>query len=223
MNQPLPLNSTLVGKAESKSINLPWLKTNLKQKSVFLTLFLFIVCIGQVSAQTVTLTITQNYTLPETPVITRNGDQLNSSVSTGNQWYFNGTKIEGATQSSVVITQSGTYSVTVSNEAGCSAASVNYAAIKTGVGLVPDANFSCKVFPNPNDGYFTVELTTSQSGQAELNLYATDGRSVASKIVQTDLGTQQIKFSETSLAPGAYTLKIRFGTRVESKKLIIKH
>jgi hypothetical protein len=180
-------------------------------------------CVGQISAQTVTLNITQNYTLPETPVISQNDDQLKSSVSIGNQWYFNGTKIEGATQSSVVITQSGTYSVTVSNEAGCSATSTNYAAIKTGVGLVPDAGFSCKVFPNPNDGYFTVELTTTQSGQVELNLYATDGRSVASKIVQTDGGTQQIKFSEASLTPGAYTLQLRLGARVESKKLIIKH
>ncbi len=223
MNQLLPLKSTLVSKAESKFISLLWSKTNLKQRHVFFTLFLLVLCTGQLSAQTVTLNITQNYTLPETPVITRDGDQLNSSVSTGNQWYFNGTKIEGATQSSVVITQSGTYSVTVSNEAGCSAASANYAAIKTDVGLIPDASFSCKVFPNPNDGYFTVELTTSRSGQVELNLYATDGRNVVSKIVQTDGGTRQIKFSETSLVPGAYTLQIRFGARVESKKLIIKH
>lgn len=223
MNQLLPLKSTLVGKAESKSINLPWSKTNLKQRRVFFILFLLVLCTGQISAQTVTLTISQNYTLPETPVITRNGDQLNSSVSTGNQWYFNGTKLEGATQSSVVITKSGTYSVTVSNEAGCSAASANYAAIKTDVGLIPDASFTCKVFPNPNDGYFTVELTTTRSGQAELNLYAADGRNVVSKIVQTDTGTQQIKFSETNLTPGTYTLQIKFGQKVLSKKLIIKH
>ncbi len=222
MNQLLPLKSTSVSKAESKFISLLWSKTNLKQRSVFFILFFLVLCSGQISAQTVTLNITQNYILPETPVITRNGDQLNSSVSTGNQWYFNGTKIEGATQSSVVITQSGTYSVTVSNEAGCSAASTNYAAIKTEVGLIPDFGFTFKVFPNPNDGYFTVELTSSRSGQVELNLYATDGRSVASKIVQTDGGTQQVKFSETSLVPGTYTLQIRFGARVESKKLIIK-
>ncbi len=174
------------------------------------------------TAQRITLNVHQDYTLPETPVITQNDDQLNSSVATGNQWYFNGTKIEGATQSSVVITQSGTYSVTVGNEAGCIAASANYAAIKSGVGSIPDAGFSCKVFPNPNDGYFTVELTTTQSGQTELSLYATDGRSVASKIVQTDAGTQQIKFSETSLAPSAYILQIRFGAKVLTKKLIIK-
>lgn len=222
MNQLLPLKTTLLGKVESKSISLLWSKTNLKQRRVFFIQFLLVLCTGQISAQTVTLNITQNYTLPEMPVITQNGDQLLSSVSVGNQWYFNGTKIEGATQSSVVITQSGTYSVTVSNEVGCSAASANYAAIKTGVGLVPDADFSCKVFPNPNDGYFTVELTTSRSGQVELNLYATDGRNVVSKIVQTDVGTQQIKFSETSLVPGAYTLQIRFGEKVLSKKLIVR-
>ena len=180
------------------------------------------VFINIATAQTVTLNITQNYTLPETPTIKQNGDTLKSSVVTGNQWYQDGEKIESATKQSLVITQSGTYSVMVSNEAGCSVASANYTAIKTGIGLIPDAGFSCKVFPNPNDGYFTVELTTTRNGQAELNLFAADGRNVTSKIVQTDGGTQQIKFSEIGLVPGAYTLQIRFLRSVVSKKIIIK-
>lgn len=179
-------------------------------------------CINIATAQTVTLNITQNYILPETPEIKQNGDTLKSSVFTGNQWYRDGEKIEGATNPSLVITQSGSYSVTVSNEAGCTAASASYAAIKTGVVLLPDTDFNYKIYPNPNDGYFTVELTTSQSGQAELNLFAVDGRKGTSKIVQTDGGTQQIKFSETGLVSGAYTLQIRFGQKVLSKKLIIK-
>jgi hypothetical protein len=114
---------------------------------------------------------------------------LNSSVSTGNQWYKDGMKIEGATQSSVVITQSGIYSVTVTNEAGCSSVSANYAAIKTAIGTIADACFACMVFPNPNDGSFTIELTTGQSGEIELYLYAVDGRKVASRIVQAEEGT----------------------------------
>ena len=49
-----------------------------------------------------------------------------------------------------------------------------------------------------------------------------ENETVFSKIVQTDVGTQQIKFSETSLVPGAYTLQIRFGEKVLSKKLIVR-
>jgi hypothetical protein len=174
------------------------------------------------NAQTVTLAVTQNYTLPDTPVITQNGDLLNSSVSTGNQWYFNGAKIEGATQSSVVVTQSGTYSVTVSNEVGCSAASANYAAIKTDVPVIQVDDFTCKVYPNPNNGLFTVEIESSQSNPLALELFSADGKSVAKQKLKYASGSQTIQFGKANLVGGVYTLQVKFGNRIVSRKLIVK-
>jgi hypothetical protein len=53
--------------------------------------------------------------LPETPVITQLDSLLTSSAATGNQWKRNGQDIPGATQQTYIVTQSGSYSVVVSN------------------------------------------------------------------------------------------------------------
>jgi hypothetical protein len=187
---------------------------------IYLLIFLSVACTAK--AQTVTLNIKQDYTLPETPVITQNSDILNSSVSTGNQWYFNGSKIEGATQSSVVITKSGSYSVTVTNSAGCSIASTNYAAIKTDVPVIQTVDFSCKVYPNPNNGLFTVEIESSQSNPLALELFSADGKLVAKQKLKFASGSQTIQFGKVSLVNGVYTLRIKFGNRIVNRKLIVK-
>jgi len=193
-----------------------------KLKRICLFIAFMLVMTILVSAQTVTLNIKQDYTLPKMPVITQNGDLLNSSVSTGNQWYFNGTKLEGATQSSVVITKSGTYSVTVSNEVGCSTASANYAAIKTDVPVIQVDDFTCKVYPNPNNGLFIVEIESGQSNQLALELFSSDGKLVAKQKLKYASGRQTIQFGNANLVDGVYTLQIKYGNQIVSRKLIVK-
>jgi hypothetical protein len=62
---------------------------------------------------------------PAVPTITPNGGQLVSSSAAGNQWNFNGSPISGASLPSFSPTQSGNYSVTVTNGFGCSSTSAN--------------------------------------------------------------------------------------------------
>lgn len=79
-------------------------------------------------SSSVTVTIKPN---PK-PTVTPNGDTtfcdglsvlLTSSSATGNQWYRNGSPIPGATNNTLLVTTSGTYSVVVTSENGCSRAS----------------------------------------------------------------------------------------------------
>ncbi|HYV95566.1 MAG TPA: PKD domain-containing protein [Chitinophagales bacterium] len=59
--------------------------------------------------------------LPSPPVISQSNDTLMSSVASGYQWFMNGSIIPGATNQQLIITQSGDYSVTISDSVGCPA------------------------------------------------------------------------------------------------------
>ncbi|HYV95569.1 MAG TPA: PKD domain-containing protein [Chitinophagales bacterium] len=60
---------------------------------------------------------------PAAPVISASNDTLTSSAAGTYQWYFNGSIISGATDQTYVASQSGLYTVVVTNGSGCSASS----------------------------------------------------------------------------------------------------
>lgn len=62
------------------------------------------------------------HALPTPPVITQNLDTLTSTSANGYQWYLDGIIIPGATSQTLLISQTGTYVVVVSNSNGCEAA-----------------------------------------------------------------------------------------------------
>ncbi|MFT3911082.1 MAG: T9SS type A sorting domain-containing protein [Ferruginibacter sp.] len=82
------------------------------------------------SATSATISVTIN-PVPATPTVTPAGPvtqcggtvTLTSSSATGNQWNLEGSPISGATNTTLVVSASGNYSVTVTNGFGCSATS----------------------------------------------------------------------------------------------------
>jgi hypothetical protein len=98
-------------------------------------------------------------TIPAAPVVTNTGTTLHSSAPTGNQWYFEGTLIAGATSQDYVATQDGYYwSIVTIN--GCSSAESNHLQIFT-TGINTHSSSSINVYPVPNDGQFNVSITAS--------------------------------------------------------------
>ena len=95
------------------------------------------------------------YANPAAPTITNSGNTLTSSATTGNQWYLNGVLISGATGRTYTSTQSGVYTdiVTVN---GCSSTASNSITI-TGIAEYSEDN-SLAIYPNPNEGAFTISL-----------------------------------------------------------------
>ena len=71
--------------------------------------------------------------LPNVPVISKNGDTLISNIVIGNQWYFNFSPIENATNQTYVYTQNGIYSVVVTGENGCKTQSSNLTISDVGI------------------------------------------------------------------------------------------
>ncbi len=61
----------------------------------------------------------KRYPSPPKPTIQRSNNLLASSAIQGNQWFFNGNPIGGATEQYITVSQAGTYTVQVTLQAGC--------------------------------------------------------------------------------------------------------
>jgi hypothetical protein len=81
-------------------------------------------------------------------------------------------------------------------------------------------NQGIRVFPNPTDGKFIVEITAKNSSNYKLELISSDGRIVSTKNYSN---TNQIRivYDETNLAEGIYYLKINGDGKQQIEKVVI--
>lgn len=172
-------------------------------------------------SQTVTLAIHQDYQVPEIPLITQIGDTLESTSPIGNQWFMDGIELLGENKQTLVMTKSGNYKVSVTLGSGCSSESLTFSAIKTDVSIIITDDFTCKVFPNPNFGLFTIEFESEKSEVFELELFTSSGEFIVKQTIDHSSGKQQIPFGITSLADGVYYLKIKHGSNILSRQIIV--
>ncbi|HYV91479.1 MAG TPA: kelch repeat-containing protein [Chitinophagales bacterium] len=98
-----------------------------------------------------TLTMSNYITVNATPLptITQNGDVLTCSSASAYQWQLSNTDISGATEQSYTYTESGLYTVLVTDSNGCS----NYASIEVNVQVIENCSFIIPdAFSPNNDG-----------------------------------------------------------------------
>jgi len=95
------------------------------------------------------------------PQIAVKGNTLTSSYETGNQWYYNGEKIEQATASTYEITKPGNYQVRVADGV-CGISSDNITMMVTGLEKTPAE--SVKVYPNPAKNMFHIQGPSQGEG-----------------------------------------------------------
>lgn len=162
---------------------------------------------------TATLTITA---APATPTLTTSGTPatgitLTSSAATGNQYYLNGVAISGATSQTYLInsgSQNGSYTVTVTNAAGCSATSAAVAVTVTATAPSAAAT-ALVVYPNPTrDGLLTLELSGYREA-VQLSVLNTLGQRVYETTVSGSALTQRHALNLSNLATGVYLLQAR--------------
>jgi hypothetical protein len=169
---------------------------------------------------TIILNLTVN-PLPETPRISQNKNILTSSVLIGNQWWKDGAKIVGASKQTLEINTTGKYEVVVTNSNGCSSKSATYSGAYTSVALLKTDGINFNVFPNPNNGLFTVEIEADNSETIQLDLYSVDGKLIVSKKLTQPKSKQSILFGKENLIKGIYTLRVNYGERTVNRKLIV--
>ena len=96
--------------------------------------------------------------IPSAPVISSQGSVLTSSAPSGNQWYYEGTAIAGATGQSYTVTNNTGYYWCVVSLNGCSSENSNKVwFVVTGAQELPAFAYFT-IYPVPNSGQFTASI-----------------------------------------------------------------
>jgi hypothetical protein len=172
---------------------------------------------GHCSGTSYGTAIVRKYPVPETPEITVYFQELISSSCCGNQWYFNGDLIGGATGQTYQVQVSGLYHVVVTLN-NCSSAPSDSVDMFVGIGETQTGSF--RAFPNPANGRVNIQTTRALSGEAAISLYSASGICVISYQFNGPGNDYSLDISQ--LVPGLYFLVISSDSVVSSCKIIIK-
>lgn len=140
---------------------------------------------------------------------------LSVTYTSGIQWYFNDIQIPGATSSSIIATENGTYRVEV-NAAGCALMGLhNYSitGIETSLtGII--------IYPNPVSKKLSIE---SRSGFIKsIEIINTAGNTIEEVTGLDGFMTDQTELDLTHLSSGVYVLRIVSGNEVYMRRVVKK-
>jgi hypothetical protein len=155
------------------------------------------------------------------PIITQNGNVLTSNYALGNQWYYNGNPISGATGQTYTATESGNYQVTVAVSSGCTAISDNYAFAL--VALHPDnsTDIGLTIYPLPASSTLNVLFVAKAAGNAQLSFVNSVGQLMYTNSRSVDAGNFSTALNVSGLPAGTYVLRVVLGDKQYAKKVII--
>lgn len=153
---------------------------------------------------------------PTKPTITLNGNSLYSSNPTGNQWYRNTLLIPGATSSSFIPIQSGSYTTLVTNLNNCKTESDPFSFIASGINEIESPTF--QIYPNPNNGNFTLQLKNTEAKNGTITIVDMLGRTVYESLYKLNNNEGVISISQLQLKAGTYNIIIGKLDGVNSRK-----
>lgn len=147
--------------------------------------------------------------------IASQGNTLYSNYVEGNQWYLNGSPIDGATGQEYVASVSGLYKLVVTTPQGCTTeADRQFVITSNETGIDQDIS----VYPNPVAS--VVKVKVHSAGPVEVKLMTTLGIELTSKAL-TGSGFEKVaEFDLSDQSNGVYILHVQRGGRVHQVKII---
>jgi hypothetical protein len=170
---------------------------------------------GNSAPQPLSVTV---YSGAPVPVISQQGAVLNSSVSTGNQWYLNGVPIGGANSQAYTPVQNGNYTVSVTDSNGCTSISPVFPFNNVGIGTIDESNL-IRVYPNPGNGLFMVDLNNIPESLIALTVTNMVGQVIYSQSQVSKLHSL-IAFDITQQSAGTYFLSVKLESHVINMRII---
>lgn len=143
-----------------------------------------------------------------------------SNPSASHSWNgpggFNST-LQNPVITAATTTNSGTYTVTITNAVGCTNTATTTVTVIDCSGI-DENNVSFQVYPNPTAGWLTINAE-NLNNEASIQIIDLTGKKVLNQIVQPS--TQSLKINLTDFASGIYILRIT-GDFIEKNIRIIK-
>lgn len=173
------------------------------------------------STQSSSLTINM-LPLPTQPVVTLNVDQLTTTATGNLQWYMDGNIIDGATATTFEPTQTGSYTVMVTNSCGTSTSDPVVYNSPLAIQNF-DNYYAFGAYPNPYNGQTKISYTLKKSETVKMDLYNSLGQFMTTIVSENkDAGTYSMNFSakELGYAAGVYTMKMYIGKNIATIKLV---
>lgn len=160
---------------------------------------------------------------PPVASISQNGNSLFAfPAGYSYQWYNGfpgGSPIAGAVNQFYNPPADGFYCVIVSNGAGCEdTACID--AVGVGINELNENNWS--IFPNPNDGSFTLSIEGVKSETAEVKVLNALGEVVDLRIFETKSGKQNFFIANKNFATGIYFIQLKTQNGVGLKRMMVR-
>lgn len=148
--------------------------------------------------------------------ISRNGDELTSSSATGNQWYLNGEKIEGAIAQTYKPTKAGKYQVWASVNTGCTVISNELFFLGSDK---DDNEIKLRIFPIPATKDITIAYELAEAQGVVLSIFNVVGQKVYEQNKRNQSGIVIETLDIFTLPRGTYILNIKTKDKTYSKKI----
>ena len=143
------------------------------------------------------------------PVITQVGvDSLTTQLASSYQWYKDGTIISGATNRFYQATETGNYTVTVSDANGCEGASASFFLEITGIRNVSGIE-DFMLYPNPAKDYVMLQGSITDTDFLYVELQSIVGKKILQTQIPVSNGMFRYSLDVQELAEGNYFLYIK--------------
>ncbi len=156
---------------------------------------------------------------PAIPVVFRAGNILSTNaVATSYQWFNGSTSISGATSSTYTANTAGSYTVLVTNAAGCSTLSN---AVNANVGIkAVSAVKEMLVYPNPTSSLVNIAATLNKSQNVVLNLFDVNGKLVYTYTQTSSEVNFKHAVSLESFSAGVYVVQLVTNDGISQQRIV---
>ncbi|MEP7170416.1 MAG: T9SS type A sorting domain-containing protein, partial [Bacteroidota bacterium] len=150
------------------------------------------------------------YPLPTQPAINISGDTLSTNTGFSYQWFLNSNSINGAVQNNYLISQSGWYSVLITDSNGCSALSDSVFVSPVGIeDASTPLSMTITLYPNPVKDMLYIQTISTPGEVLNIELLDITGRKLQTIFNgKTVSAFSKYSLSLKSFSKGVFVLRV---------------